>query len=129
TLRAALASSTAKWKIVIGHHPVRSTGENGDSAELVQYLNPILKEHQVDFYMNGHDHNLELFQEPASSLFFVTSGAGSQVSHKRSTTTNPFSQFYYSEQGFVSVIIDGNGLKLNFHDIVGTVIHTLWVDK
>ncbi|CAI5509895.1 unnamed protein product [Closterium sp. Naga37s-1] len=65
TLRAALASSTAKWKIVIGHHPVRSTGENGDSAELVQYLNPILKEHQVDFYMNGHDHNLELFQEPA----------------------------------------------------------------
>ncbi|CAI5975994.1 unnamed protein product [Closterium sp. NIES-65] len=129
TLRAALASSTAKWKIVIGHHPVRSTGENGDSAELVQYLNPILKEHQVDFYMNGHDHNLELFQEPASSLFFVTSGAGSQVSHKRSTTTNPFSQFYYAEQGFVSVIIDGNGLKLNFHDIAGTVIHTLWVDK
>jgi tartrate-resistant acid phosphatase type 5 len=35
--------STAKWKIVVGHHPVRSIGHHGDTKELLTHLLPILE--------------------------------------------------------------------------------------
>ncbi|WOL03931.1 purple acid phosphatase 17-like [Canna indica] len=40
---AALKESTAPWRIVVGHHPVRSVSEHGDTAELLDLLLPILK--------------------------------------------------------------------------------------
>ena len=80
----ALKDSTAKWKIVVGHHPVRSIGHHGDTKELIRQLLPILEvihlgqyifycilykkilviklnlqENNVDMYINGHDHCLE----------------------------------------------------------------------
>ena len=34
-LETALAESSAGWKLVVGHHPVRSNGiEHGDTPEL-----------------------------------------------------------------------------------------------
>ncbi|KAI5391661.1 hypothetical protein KIW84_076463, partial [Lathyrus oleraceus] len=39
----ALRDSTAKWKIVVGHHPVRSIGHHGDTKELLTHLLPILE--------------------------------------------------------------------------------------
>lgn len=42
-LRGWLASSIATWKIVIGHHTLRSFGEHGDTVELVQRLLPVLE--------------------------------------------------------------------------------------
>ncbi|CAI5489922.1 unnamed protein product [Closterium sp. Naga37s-1] len=62
-LRAALASSTATWKVVVGHHPIHSTGSHGNTPELIKFLYPLLKRYNVDIYMNGHDHNLELYKD------------------------------------------------------------------
>ncbi|CAI5989265.1 unnamed protein product [Closterium sp. NIES-64] len=42
-LRAALASSTAAWKVVVGHHPIHSTGSHGNTPELIKFLYPLLK--------------------------------------------------------------------------------------
>lgn len=39
----ALRESTAKWKIVVGHHPIKSNGHHGDTQELVAQLLPILQ--------------------------------------------------------------------------------------
>ncbi|KAI5404069.1 Purple acid phosphatase 3, variant 2, partial [Lathyrus oleraceus] len=55
-LETALRDSTAKWKIVVGHHPVRSIGYHGDTKELLTHLLPILEANNVDMYMTGHDH-------------------------------------------------------------------------
>ena len=38
-----LKKSSGKWKIVIGHHTIRSVGHHGDTQELVQQLLPILQ--------------------------------------------------------------------------------------
>ena len=54
-----MSGSTAKWKIVVGHHAIRSAGHHGDTQELVKQLLPILQANNVDLYMNGHDHCLE----------------------------------------------------------------------
>ncbi|XP_027917380.1 purple acid phosphatase 8-like isoform X2 [Vigna unguiculata] len=39
----ALQESNAKWKIVVGHHTIRSAGQHGDTDELVEQLLPILQ--------------------------------------------------------------------------------------
>ncbi|TVU24750.1 hypothetical protein EJB05_27204 [Eragrostis curvula] len=39
----ALTESTASWKIVVGHHPISSGCEHGNTSELVQLLLPVLK--------------------------------------------------------------------------------------
>lgn len=40
---SALKESNAKWKIVVGHHGIRSAGQHGDTKELVAQLLPILQ--------------------------------------------------------------------------------------
>ncbi|XP_024529679.1 purple acid phosphatase 3 [Selaginella moellendorffii] len=54
-----LASSRATWKIVVGHHTMHSFGHHGDSVELLDQILPVLEAHDVDAYINGHDHCLE----------------------------------------------------------------------
>ncbi|ONI31897.1 hypothetical protein PRUPE_1G337500 [Prunus persica] len=40
---SALKDSSAKWKIVVGHHTIKSAGHHGVTQELVTQLLPILK--------------------------------------------------------------------------------------
>ncbi|GKD78737.1 putative acid phosphatase, partial [Tanacetum coccineum] len=42
-LDIALGESSAKWKIVIGHHTIFSAGHHGNTQELVDQLLPILE--------------------------------------------------------------------------------------
>jgi tartrate-resistant acid phosphatase type 5 len=58
-LDEAMQKSTAMWKIVVGHHTMRSVSDHGDTKELLKLLLPVLKENGADFYINGHDHCLE----------------------------------------------------------------------
>ena len=58
-LDVALERSMAPWKIVVGHHPVRSNGRHGDTPELLSVLPDMLTERKVDFYINGHEHDLQ----------------------------------------------------------------------
>ncbi|KAE8125872.1 hypothetical protein FH972_020641 [Carpinus fangiana] len=57
-----LQNHDANWKIVVGHHTVRSIGHHGDTMELVMQLLPILE--SVDMYINGYDHCLEHLNQP-----------------------------------------------------------------
>lgn len=40
---SALRESSAKWKIVVGHHTIKSAGQHGNTVELVAKLLPILQ--------------------------------------------------------------------------------------
>lgn len=73
-LDRVLAGSTANWKVVVGHYPVFSNGNHGDTSELVQDLLPLLKRHGVDFYLSGHDHDLEFMRR--EDINFIVSGTG-----------------------------------------------------
>ncbi|KAF6159918.1 hypothetical protein GIB67_033002 [Kingdonia uniflora] len=88
-----LKESTAKWKIVVGHHAIRSIAHHGDTIELVNQLLPIQQEstpylcnpnvnihaNNVDFYMNGHDHCLQHISGNVSNIQFLTGGGGSKA--------------------------------------------------
>jgi hypothetical protein len=68
---------STKWKIVFGHHPVYSNGAHGDTSYMKKKLLPIMKKHNVDFYLAGHDHNLEIIHR--DEMVFAVSGAGAKL--------------------------------------------------
>nr|ABK92913.1 unknown [Populus trichocarpa] len=123
-LKLALSESSARWKIVVGHHAIRSIGHHGDTEELVSKLHPILKANNVDFYMNGHDHCLEHISDTESPIQFLTSGAGSKAWRGDIKEQNKDGlKFFYDGQGFMSVQLTQNEAEIAFYDVSGTVLH------
>ncbi|GAB2219603.1 hypothetical protein Droror1_Dr00007240 [Drosera rotundifolia] len=123
-LDLALNKSSATWKVVVGHHGIKSAGYHGDTAELLMHLLPVLQANDVDFYVNGHDHCLQHIEDTNSKLQFFTSGAGSKA--WRGYTgglKRPDLKFYYDGQGFMSVQLGHSDANLSFHDINGKVLH------
>ncbi|XP_027361265.1 purple acid phosphatase 17-like [Abrus precatorius] len=123
-LEEALVKSTARWKIVVGHHAIRSIGHHGDSPELVKYLIPILKANNVDMYMNGHDHCLQHIRSIDCPLLYLTSGAGSKawrgdIKESHSDVV----KFFYDGQGFMSVQMTQTDAIFAFYNVFGESIH------
>ena len=87
-LERALASSDARWKIVIGHHPLwSSAGSKFQQARILRrLLLPALCQY-ADVYLAGHEHTLEVHLDacneatPATRtipLLHVVSGAAAK---------------------------------------------------
>ncbi|GAA0148990.1 hypothetical protein Leryth_021571 [Lithospermum erythrorhizon] len=123
-LETALQNSKAKWKIVVGHHAIRSVGHHGDTVELAKLLLPILRENNVDFYMNGHDHCLEQISDGKSTIQFLTSGAGSKAWRGDVKDLDDEGlKFFYDGQGFMSVQLRETEAEIAFYDVFGKVLH------
>ncbi|XP_060185986.1 purple acid phosphatase 8-like isoform X2 [Lycium barbarum] len=129
-LDLALRRSSAKWKMVIGHHTIKSAGHHGSITELADQLVPILEEHSVDFYINGHDHCLERIGSIDSKLEFLTSGGGSKAWRGDLKGWNPVElKFYYDGQGFISVELNQKEAEFVYYDVFGHVLHKFSVSK
>lgn len=123
-LDMALRESTAKWKIAVGHHTIKSAGYHGNTKELVSQLLPILQANNVDFYINGHDHCLQHISCPDSPLQFFTSGGGSKAWRGDMSWSNPSeTKFYYDGQGFMSMQITQSEVHIVFYDVFGNALH------
>lgn len=122
--KAALAASTAQWKIVIGHHPIYSGGNHGDTEELIQNILPLLHEHKVQAYFNGHDHDLQHLQAGEVNLF--CSGAGSEF---RSTKKTEHTKFARACSGFTTVSLQAGQMAVRMIDNRGTLVYATTVPR
>lgn len=123
-LSSELKKSSANWKIVVGHHTIKSAGYHGATRELVAQLEPILKENNVDFYLNGHDHCLEHIISTHSNTQYITSGGGSKAWRGDEHKWNPEElKFYYDGQGFLSIQLNQTVATLAFYDVFGNVLY------
>ena len=120
----ALASSTAPWKIVIGHHPIYSGGIHGETAEMVAHVLPLLHEHKVQVYINGHDHDLQHLKEGDLNLF--CSGAGSQV---RMTFNTRYTEFSRTIPGFTTVNLTADNMEVRMIDNEGRHIYKVNIPR
>lgn len=124
-LDAELKNSTAIWKVVFGHHPVRSNGDHGDTGELVALLKPILEANNVTAYFCGHDHHLELIK-PENGVHYIVSGAGGK---RRDVTWRKNTKFASTNFGFVSVEASATYFAVAFHARFGNVIYNEVIGK
>jgi acid phosphatase len=119
-LEKALADSKAPWKIAIGHHPIYSGGEHGDTPYLVKHVLPLFEKHGVQVYFNGHDHDLQHLQ--AGNIALFCTGAGSKP---RTTTKTPHTVFAQGScSGFVAVTLQARSMRVQMIDDHGAVLHT-----
>jgi len=128
-LRAALASSSAKWKLVLAHHPLwESKGSKFKQAEaLREMLLPILCG-QADAYFAGHQHTLEVHEDNCAAqgtgskpLLHIVSGAASKArkinkkfSKWQSATHSQLSNHWAKGKvaGFMYVVLEGDNIDV-----------------
>ncbi|GJN08518.1 hypothetical protein PR202_ga26450 [Eleusine coracana subsp. coracana] len=122
-LDVAMKKSTAKWKIAVGHHTMRSVSDHGDTTELVQLLLPVLKDNGIDFYINGHDHCLEHISSRDSLIQYFTSGGGSKAWRGVFQPNKDKLQFFYDGQGFMSLQLDQDQADFVFYDVDGHILY------
>jgi acid phosphatase len=122
--KGALAASKAQWKIVIGHHPIYSGGEHGDTPELIEKILPLLHEYKVQAYFNGHDHDLQHLQAGEVNLF--CSGAGSQF---RPTKKIGQTKFAEACSGFTTVALQPDKMDVRMIDNHGAPVYATTVPR
>jgi len=69
-LEQALAASTARWKLVIAHHPLWWSSGREQSRLLREKLLPALCRH-ADVYLAGHEHTLEVHGQDCGEVLGV----------------------------------------------------------
>jgi tartrate-resistant acid phosphatase type 5 len=114
TLLKSKDSPTIRWRIVIGHHPLFTSGTHLNERRigpLREQLFPVLKEGNADLYLGGHDHDLEhLVKE---GIHFVICGGGG--AHLRGfRRKDPASVFQAVQNAFLDLRIDANELVVQF---------------
>ena len=73
-LEAALAASTATWKVVTLHRPIYSSALYGGFRSVRRLLLPLLQNYGVNLVMAGHDHCYERLE--MDGITYITSGGG-----------------------------------------------------
>ena len=121
---AALAASTAPWKIVVGHHPIYSGGVHGDTPYLIKHVLPLLEKYKVQAWFNGHDHDLQHLQTGKLDMF--CSGAGSKVREPKNTARTKFAK---GCSGFTAVALSADKLDVRMIDDQGQLLYTTSVPR
>lgn len=122
---AALKASTAPWKIVIGHHPVFSGGQHGDTPYIVENILPLLEKYKVQAYFNGHDHDLQHLQ--SNGINFFCSGGGSKP--REAVQDIPQTKFGKGCSGFTTVSLQADKMNVGMIDNFGTLLYTTIVSR
>jgi len=118
-LDGALASSTAAWKIVVGHHPIYTAhGGRLDEPELIAAIDPLLRQHGVRIYINGHVHNFQHVR--VRGIDYITNGAGSRI---EGASGGQAGGVVLLRHGFMSASLDRNVFAFAF---LGTDNQTLY---
>jgi acid phosphatase len=122
-LDSALTSSTATWKLVIGHHPVYTALSDGDGydhdqPDLIARLNPILLKHNLKLYVCGHDHCLQAVQ--MDGVTHIVTGAGSETYTPGPAIRGGFAS---GAHGFMTIKMDSTKLDLALIDTSGTTLY------
>ena len=128
-LSHSLARSSAKWKIVYGHHTFLSNGQHGnagnyenvgnlplppdvptsivDGQPIKEFFDEVILG-KVHLYLAGHDHNRQWLVKPECHMDFIVSGNASRRTDLKHWDTNQ--TIHESDQGggFVLMEVSSN---------------------
>jgi hypothetical protein len=120
---SVLISSTEKWKIVIGHHPVYAHTKKDDSEreDMQSRLAPLLEKNRVDVYFCGHIHNFQHIRLPLSTVNYVVNSSGSLA---RPAKAMEGTLFCSGESGFTLCSADAGAFRFFFINGKGETVYS-----
>jgi tartrate-resistant acid phosphatase type 5 len=131
-LEQQLRASTARWKIICGHYPVYSNGENGSTVEL-QRLEKLMQQYQVDTYICGHDHSMQHMFNNESGIHYFVAGSGSSARYFRSsfTTVQMRAETVWKslDRGYLHCTVALESIKLNYINTTGKSSYEYTIHK
>jgi acid phosphatase type 7 len=103
-LDARLATTKARWKFVVFHHPVYASHTSREQPQLGKAWIPIFDKHHVDMVLQGHDHAYlrtypmregSAVSDPGRGTVYVVSVSGQKFV--------PLAERSYTARGFADV--------------------------
>ena len=118
-----------RWRFVVGHHPLYTSGKRIKSAETLQFrksMEGVFIKYKVDAYFCGHEHQLEYIKPEGATHHFI-SGSGSEVRDVKGSL--PESIFKASEHGFILFSVTSKSLKLQAINWEGKILHEKTIER
>jgi hypothetical protein len=114
---------TTPFLSVIAHHPVYSDGPHGDHPVLIRDWDPLFRQHNVDLYLAGHDHDLQHLEfEGHPTSFFLSGGGGADLYNLKiePSQRGPYAAKVY---GFSHLSVTSRQMTLRHVDSDGRILH------
>lgn len=108
-----------KFRVVLFHQPLHSTGRHGGADTLEQLLAPLFEQHHIDMVFNGHDHDYE--RSLCNGIYYVVAGGGGAPLYDQQGT-DPCSQLYLKTHHYCKLSMLGNRLVVKVYDLTGQKI-------
>ena len=119
-LDKAIGSSTARWKVVYGHHPIFAPERNPKSGAYMKYMQerlwPILRG-RVDAYLCGHQHAMAHMDPQDGVHFFMSGGGGAPLG--KVAKKDPGALFAESTFGFLTLEANPASMTIAIFDTDG----------
>lgn len=121
-------SSSVKWKIVVGHHPLYTAGNRAlQKSGVRSSLEPLLQKYRVDVYLSGHEHHLQYYHPEGKYTHHFISGAGSEANE--SLRPRGPVDFFAPIQGFMTFSLTPNHLLMQAVSRKGKVLKKVSIQK
>lgn len=126
-LETELAKPHGVWTMCCAHHPLFSNGGHGDNAVLQNEWGKLFVKYNIDFYVCGHDHDLQHLQIPDwFTSFVLVGGGGAGVKLMRHDDRGPLSRLTH---GFAHFDFTPEAVTVKYINEQGKVLHEFKRDK
>jgi len=117
-----IKKSKKKWKILIGHHTLRSVAGHGNAEPVMEdFFHRLLEQCSFDLYFCGHDHNKQVINTKINNknITCIVCGAGGKTYHREINLSNVEEgelEFSSSNLGYGYCKEKKNSLEFDFFD-------------
>ena len=128
-LRGILTPDAARWTFVVGHHSLYANGTQGDWDLAGRWYWQHYLRDKADFYVCGHNHQLEHLRFPGQATDYVVSGAGG--SHYRAhvaaggrwKASHAPSLFVHRDNGLVEFDVTASRVRARYLGAKGELLY------
>lgn len=110
-LTEKLDAGSFTWRIVAFHFPPYSCGPHGNTASTLSTWVPVIRAHDVDLVLSGHDHSYQRYHD-ATTTYIVTGGGGADSSDAKKCDSGATFDAAAKRHHFLGIVATTDGLTV-----------------
>lgn len=124
---STLGASKARWKIVVGHHPIysHSKKDKSETDQMQLRLASVFEKHGVHLSFSGHVHTFQHLKAKGAKTQYIVAPSASLA---RPAMRGPETQFSYGREGFLILSVNKGSCSVSMIDRDGKVVYQVQVD-